>query len=54
MIETILSVAFPPSLESLGKVWPKEDEEFDEQGACGKAQRKKYRDALHRVEVEGL
>jgi hypothetical protein len=52
MIDIILSTTFPPSLRSLGKVRIDEPGEFDEQGAVGKAQPKKYRDGIERTFAE--
>ncbi len=52
MIEQTLSALFPPSLASLGKVWIADPEDFDEQGAAGKAKRKKYRDGIERTFAE--
>ncbi len=52
MIEQLLSDMFPPSLRSLGKVWPDDPQLFEEQGSCGKAKRKRYRDGIERTFAE--
>jgi hypothetical protein len=52
MIATILSTLFPPSTRSLGRLIVIEDEEYQEQGAVGKAQRRKYRDGIDRTFAE--
>ncbi len=52
MIDTILAAMFPPSLKLLGRVWVIDEEEFDEQGACGKAQRKRYKNGIERTLAE--
>lgn len=54
LVEQALSVMFPPSLKSLGEVWPEDPFQFEEMGWAGNVKRKKYRDALERVENEGL
>lgn len=48
MITQALSMLFPPSLRSLGRLRVEEDAEFDEQGQAGPVREKKYRDGIER------
>ena len=45
--EALLSTLFPPKLPRLHE-WDAPVTPFDEQGACGEAQPRKYRDAIER------
>lgn len=46
-IETILAKLFPPKLPRLHE-WKSPGTEYAEQGSCGKAQPKQYKDAIDR------
>lgn len=54
MLENLLSRMFPPSFSGAIRDWDYPVEQsLDEQGECGTAQPKKYRDGIERVLSEG-